>query len=101
VARGFVRQGRAIVVRWPERPVKKGVCFFARGTLYRGGLTLGILKNELWAASVTVTAPGEFLAVVETPEDGVYGSALANFLVSFNRWNDFAISAAGWVEHGM
>jgi hypothetical protein len=102
IVRGLVRDSTSFLVRLPDRSVAKGVCFFARGTLYRGGFTLGVLKNQLWASSVNVTAPGEFLAVVEVPENGVYVPALANFLMGVNRMNDFVITAAGWADpdHG-
>ena len=56
---------------------KKGASFVVRGTLYRGGFTVGLLKNDLWTTSVNVVVPGEFLAVVEAPEDGRYIPALA------------------------
>jgi hypothetical protein len=96
VVRGFSRASTSFLVRLPERPVSKGMCFVARGTLYRGAFTLGLLKDQLWATSVNVTAPGEFLAVVEAPDDGAYVPALANFLMGLNRRNDFVVTAAGW-----
>jgi len=98
VVDGFVRNSTSFLVRLPERSVPRGVSFFARGTLYRGGFTLGVLKNQLWATSVNVTAPGEFFAVVEVPEDGPYVPALANFLMGVNRRNDFVVTSAGWAE---
>jgi hypothetical protein len=98
VARGFIRDSTSFLVRLPERSVSKGVCFFARGTLYGGGFTLGILKDQLWATSVNVTTPGEFLAIVETPEAGAYVPALANFLTGVNRRNHFVVTSAGWAD---
>jgi hypothetical protein len=98
VVRGFARGSTTFLVRLPEHPVAKGVCFVARGTLYRGGFTLGLLQNQLWATTVNVTAPGEFLAVVEAPDDGAYVPALANFLMGLNRRNDFVVTAAGWAN---
>jgi hypothetical protein len=98
VARGYVRDSTSFLVRLPERSVSKGVSFFARGTLYGGGFTLGVLKDQRWATSVNVTVPGEFLAVVEAPEDGAYVPALANFLTGVNRHNDFVVTSAGWAD---
>jgi hypothetical protein len=98
VVRGFSRSSTSFLVRLPERPVSKGVCFVARGTLYRGAFTLGLLKDQLWTSSVNVTAPGEFLAVVEAPDDGQYVPALANFLMGLNRRNHFVVTAAGWAN---
>ena len=98
VARGFIRDSRPFLVQLPERSVAKGVCFFARGTLYAGGFTLGVMKDGLWATSVNVTRPGEFLAVVEAPEDGVYVPGIANFLTGVNRRNDFVVTSAGWAD---
>ena len=98
VVRGFSRSSTSFLVRLPERPVAKGLCFVARGTLYRGAFTLGLLRNQLWATTVNVTAPGEFLAVVEAPDDGAYVPALANFLMGLNRRNDFVVTSAGWAS---
>jgi hypothetical protein len=45
-------------------------------------------------------SPGEFLAVVEVPEDGSYVPAIANFLLGIGRRNDFVVTSAGWVDRG-
>jgi hypothetical protein len=56
------------------------------------------MNDERWATSVNVTHPGEFLAVVEAPEDAAYVPALANFLTGVNRRNDFVVTSAGWAD---
>jgi hypothetical protein len=98
VVRGFAWGSTSSLVRLPARSVSKGVCFVARGTLYRGGLTVGLLRNHVRATSVDIAAPGEFLAVVEAPDDGAYAPEFANFLIGFNRRNDLVVRAAGWAD---
>jgi hypothetical protein len=98
VVRGTVWASTSFLARLSERSVSKGASFVVRGTLYRGGFTLGLLQNDLWTTSVNVVAPGDFLAIVEAPADGPYVPALANFLTGVNRRNDFVITAAGWAD---
>jgi len=98
VIRGTVWSPTSFLARLPERSVSKGASFVVRGTLYRGGFTVGLLKNDLWTTSVNVVVPGEFLAVVEAPENGPYIPALANFMMGLNRRNDFVVTTAGWAN---
>ena len=98
VIRGTVWSPTSFLARLPERPVSKGASFVVRGTLYRGGFTVGLLKNDLWTTSVNVVVPGEFLAVVEAPEDGRYIPALANYLTGMSWRNDLVVTTAGWED---
>jgi hypothetical protein len=96
IVRGFTRAPTSFLVRLPERPVPQGTSFVARGTLYRGGFTLGLLRDQLWTTTVNVTAPGEFLAIVEASDGGTYAPAFANYLTGINRRNALVVSAAEW-----
>ncbi len=98
VIRGTARGSTSFLARLPERSVTKGASFVVRGTLYRGGFTVGLLKNDLWTTSVNVVASGEFLAVVEAPDEGPFVPALANHLMGISRRNDFVVTTVGWAN---
>ena len=98
VIRGTARASTSFLARLPERTVSKGESFVLRGTLYRGGFTVGLLKNGLWSTNVNVVAPGEFLAVVEAPDEGPFVPALANYLMGISRRNDFVVTSLGWAD---
>jgi hypothetical protein len=100
IIRGTAWYSTSFLARLPERPVSKGASFVLRGTLYRGGFTVGLLKNDLWTTSVNVVVPGEFLAVVQAPADGPYVPALANYLTGISRRNDFVVTTLGWADVG-
>jgi hypothetical protein len=84
--------------------------FVVVGELRRGGLTIGLLREDRWVGNVNVTSPGWFAAVIQVPEAGDYAAVLANNLPPMNQgvlgsltpsWlqdsvNQFRIASAGW-----
>lgn len=98
-------------------PVPAGGHFVVTGELRRGGLTVGLLKDDRWAGTVNVTTPGPFVAVVEVADAGDYAPIVANYgapgfadayLAGLRPWLpsfltrasrvDFDIHSAGWIH---
>lgn len=76
---------------------RTGYRLVAKGVIRRGGLTIGLMRNEAWAASVNVTAPGPFTVTVDPPEPGaVYDALIANDLESGPLTTDVEIERVGW-----
>lgn len=59
--------------------VPAGGHFVVTGELRRGGLTIGLLKDDRWAGAVNVTAPGPFVAVVRVADEGEYAPIVASY----------------------
>ncbi len=78
------------------RHVERGSIVLARGRLVRGGISFGLVRDGGWVAQVSVTVPGEFIAVVEAPDDGEYEVALGNYVVGPSLRYEVAIDRAGW-----
>ena len=82
----------------PPEKVSGKRLLIAEGDLYKGGLTLGLLKNNQWAGQINVTQPGRFIAVLEAADD-TYTPTLANNVPGTDGTNHFRISKIGWVDH--
>ena len=68
------------------------------GSVRRGGVTVGLLKNSQWAGQVHVTTPGEFIVVIEPPGSGSYDIVVANNLPEDSLETDVVIERLGWIR---
>ena len=69
-----------------------------KGSVRRGGVTVGLLKNSQWAGQVHVTTPGEFIVVIEPPGSGSYDIVVANNLPEDSLETDVVIERLGWIR---
>ncbi len=92
---GAAESPASYLVRWPVSPVATPMFLVAKGTLRRGGLTIGLLKNEAWAQQISVRRPGTFdIALPVGP--GSYAVVVANNLPEGTLENEFEIRQLGW-----
>jgi hypothetical protein len=70
---------------------------FAAGSITRGGLTIGLVRDGAWAAQVNVTDVGAFTVVIQPPGAGTYDVIVANNLTDTSRETDVAISRIAWI----
>lgn len=78
--RGTPNQPDSNVMRFAEHTAEANAVFVVRGTLLRGGVTIGILKAEQWAAALNVVSPGPFVVAIAAPVRGVYTPVINNFV---------------------
>ena len=87
------------------------------GTLRRGGLLVGLVKNGLWVVNVQVTTRGDFQVGLEAPSGDEYGVLITDFspmpwreeplaLLRRTAWrlyrpalvDDFDVTRIGWLN---
>jgi hypothetical protein len=95
-ARGKGDAQYSYLARWPELNVDAPQELVVKGVLRRGGLTIGLLKNDRWALVRNVTTAGPFELVVPVSESGRYAPLIANCLPKDSLENDFDITSFGW-----
>ncbi len=86
------------LVEMKPRRLAKGTTFIAQGTIEKGGVTFGMVSNDLWVVQLHVVQTGDFLVVIKVPEDGDYKVVLANNLRGMSLENRVVVSRAGLVE---
>jgi hypothetical protein len=79
------------------RPLKAGALALVQGTIARGGISVGLVKDGRWHEQVGVLSSGDFTAVVRVPTDGDYALVVANNLPGASLTNNLTINRAGWV----
>lgn len=88
VARGagvWTIAGRAdskysFLLRSTARPLRTDQRVLVTGHVSRGGVTVGLLRNEQWAVSTNIRTPGDFRVVLAPPSRDSYEIVLANNL---------------------
>jgi hypothetical protein len=87
------------LIKTKDIKLKKGNTLIAKGKLYAGGITFGLVKDGLASGYVNVTARGPFTAVIEVPEDGMYSLGIAN---NFNGYtsleNRLVLTKLGFIK---
>jgi hypothetical protein len=83
-----------------SRPTKlaAGDAAVAEGTVYRGGVTIGLQVNNQWVSQVDIDDPGPFIAVAVTPVGGLHSLIIANCLRGEDLRNAFALHRFGWAR---
>lgn len=80
------------------RLLTAGSLALVQGTIERGGVSFGLVKDGQWLEQAHVLSAGEFTAVVRVPADGEYSLVLANNLRGPSLRNDLVIHRVGWVK---
>jgi len=84
------------LVQFKNVELPAGTLLVARGRLERGGLSVGLIKNDVWSRQVTIDQPGEFVAVVPVDETGTFLPTIANAIQSVRgRRNQAIITEVG------
>lgn len=85
------------LVEMKPRRLLKGTTFIAEGTIEKGGVTFGMVSNDLWVVQLHVVQTGEFSVVIKVPEDGDYKVVMANNLRGMSLENQVSVSRAGLI----
>jgi len=87
------------LVQFKKAGIRAGAFLIARGRLERGGLAVGLLKDDQWYSQVVIDQPGEFIAVVEVAQDGMFAPLITNATDGGrDRSNRFLISDVGILD---
>lgn len=62
------------------RRLEAGSRLLISGRVAHGGMTVGLLKDNQWAAQINVTDPGDFTVVIAPPGRGTYTIVIAHNL---------------------
>ena len=85
------------LVEMKPRRLAKGTTFIADGTIEKGGVTFGLVRNDEWAVQIHVVQTGDFSVVIKVPEDGDYKVVMANNLRGMSLENRVAVRRAGLI----
>jgi len=88
------------LVEMKPRRLAKGTTFVAEGTIEKGGVTFGLVRNDAWAVQLHVVQTGDFSVVIKVPEDGDYKVVMANNLRGMSLENRVMVTRAGLVGSG-
>lgn len=81
----------------PEKSLSINGYLLAEGTLYEGGMTLGLLENGMWHSQVNITSPGEFKVVIAA-DAGTFAAVLANNNANRND-TKLRVEKLGWLQN--
>ena len=85
------------LVEMRPRRLAKGTTFIAEGTIEKGGVTFGLVRNDEWAVQLHVVQTGAFSVVIKAPEDGDYKVVMANNLRGMSLNNRVVVTRAGLI----
>jgi hypothetical protein len=94
--KGKFEGGDNLVLRTKPADAEAGSWLIVQGRVTAGTLRIGLLENERWARSVTVTNAGEFIAVVEAPRPRTYSVVIAGGLSEPGRSHEVVLTSIGW-----
>ena len=80
----------------PEEKLAAPRVFLIEGELFKGGLSVGMIKDNQWASQISITGCGKFLVAIEHSQ-GLYIPTIANN-VPRHPGNQFVIRRMGWVD---
>jgi hypothetical protein len=66
------------LVHFPARPVTAGAVLQATGVLRRGGLRVGVLRDDLWFDSQLVDTRGPFIVLIRMKDAGTFGALVSD-----------------------
>ena len=81
-----------------EEDVRRGDAAVAAGRVFRGGVTIGLLRNGEWVSRVDVDQPGPFVVMVVAQEAGDYQLGIANCLRGTESRTAFVLRRFGWTR---
>ena len=85
------------LVEMKPRRLMAGSAFIAEGTIRKGGVTFGMVRNDQWVTQLHVLQTGDFSVVIMVPEDGDYKVVMANNLLGLSLVNRVEVRRAGLV----
>ena len=116
VIRGRPAQRTSSLLRFADRPARRGDVLVAAGDARDGDFLIGLLKGEQWIKNVAVGSRGPFVVAIEAPEDGAYGVLLSadlrpgwvaahsgnrvgrwiDWIPGATLWTDIVVDSIGW-----
>ena len=81
-----------------EEDLRGGDTAVASGRVFRGGVTIGLLRNGEWVSRVDVDQPGPFVVMVVAQEPGDYQLGIANCLRGTESRTAFVLRRFGWTR---
>ena len=81
-----------------EEDLRRGDAAVATGRVFRGGVTIGLLRNGEWVSRVDVDQPGRFVVMVVAQEAGDYQLGIANCLRGTESRTAFVLRRFGWTR---
>lgn len=85
------------LVEMAPKRMAKGALFVAEGTIEKGAVTFGLVRDGQWVVQLHVPQTGEFSVVIEVPEDGDYKLIMANNLAGMSLENHVLVRRSGMV----
>ena len=82
------------------RRMEKGQVFVAEGTIEKGGVTFGLLRNSQWIVQLHVVQTGDFSVVMVVPETADYKLIFANNVRGMSLVNRLVVRRAGFAMPG-
>jgi hypothetical protein len=80
IAKGRAEGKFTYLLHTKARPLEKNSRVLVGGHIDQGGITVGLLRNNEWAAQVNITDPGDFTVIIAPPNGGTYSILVANDL---------------------
>lgn len=87
-----------LLAQTTKRHVSKGDCLVILGELRQGNISFGLIKDNQWIRSISVSEPGDFDIVMEMPEEGDYGFAMSGPEIASAAYADLEVTQAGWAD---
>jgi hypothetical protein len=84
------------ILVWSKRYRVAGSTLLVKGEMIRGGLTIGIQKDDLWVGHVNVHEPGNFRLLIRADADGEYTVVVANDVVDESHTRA-VLKQLGWL----
>jgi hypothetical protein len=86
----------AYLLTWPTQEVPDKSHVVVRGTLRRGGITIGLQQNDAWVSQKNVVASGPFSVSLPVPKGGSYQVVIANCSPDGPPRIDGELATIGW-----
>lgn len=68
------------LLRFTERRLGTDRRLVVRGRVEKGGLSIGLLRDNKWTSQIDITDPGDFTVLIAPPSPGPYSLIVANNL---------------------
>lgn len=95
-ARGKAEARFASLAQWPVATIGEPRWLIATGVVRRGGLTVGLLKDDKWELQFNITNRGPFNIALPVAVPGQYVGVIASNLPEDSLETDIEISSFGW-----
>lgn len=89
---GIVESESSYLVEFKPANLGIGAALVAQGRLEKGGVAIGLLKDNAWYAQAVVQQQGDFAVVVPVTDAGTYVPLVTNAMPPGDRHNRFLIT---------